>query len=150
MITDLKSMTVEELREMEWRADEHADFSGYKIHAVAEEAFDELARRLEEAQQKIAEAKAEALEELQVLCSKFNIPLPKIVGNQAAGYRAKAGAPENPVPDLRLFLEDRSAYVGERYEDRMLSWTIQGIRLRELVERIRGAAEYRAKAVGKE
>ena len=92
--TDLKSMTVEELREMEWRADEHADFSGYKIHAVAEEAFDELARRLEEAQQKIAEAKAEALEELQVLCSKFNIPLPKIVGNQAAGYRAKAGRKE--------------------------------------------------------
>ena len=86
MTTDLKSMTVEELCEKAL----YTRLAAY-----------EIARRLEEAQQKIAEAKAEALEEWQVLYRKAFDPEQTLAihalnnaGAKAAEYRANSGRKE--------------------------------------------------------
>ena len=102
---DLKSMTVEELTpeqmlseiaeyfNQDFRKDEgNWQFLPSHCHIVAAKVRD-VARRLEEAQQKIAEAKAEALEE-----AAKSYPSNGYVRNdlehKAAEYRAKAGRKE--------------------------------------------------------
>ena len=113
MTTDLKSMTVEELTpeqmlseiaeyfDQDFRKDEgNWQFLPSHCHIVAAKVRD-VARRIEEAQQKIAEAKAEALEEWQVLYRKAFDPEQTLAihalnnaGAKAAEYRANSGRKE--------------------------------------------------------
>ena len=111
MTTDLESMTVEERDalvygpcEEDWKktfpGGSRADAWCLFVEAWLL-GYERQARRLEEAQQKIAEAKAEALEEWQVLYRKAFDPEQTLAihalnnaGAMAAEYRAKAGRKE--------------------------------------------------------
>lgn len=85
MTDDLKSKTVEELRE----------YMGWDTPHERGLAFNELARRLEEAQQRgkayDAEVAAKALEEFGKHLREEGIYVGRIVEEKVAEYRAKAG-----------------------------------------------------------
>ena len=109
MTTDLKSMTVEEAFG-EWEGTEETyrwsmiraaachgtPDDSYPFQSGWKAAEKEYSRRLEEVQQKIAEAKAEALEEFMLQFGDEDCP-PRLVDDalaKAAEYRAKAGRKE--------------------------------------------------------
>lgn len=101
MTTDLSNKTVEQL--IDWGT---LDLSGLYLL----EACHELASRLETAQKRnaahdakiVAEAKAEAMEELRYYCIEYHVPFPEAVvsrgidrhRSEAAEYRAEAGRKE--------------------------------------------------------
>ena len=140
MTTDLKSMTVEELRELVvdgWDTEIHL---GWPLDV---EAFDELARRLEEAQQKIVaqqeelkEAKQQNLELLEQQVRMLNWRdrnyEEQFAHDAEVAAKAKAEA-----------LEERADVYGENQPP----YSIHAWITRDLLAK---AAEYRDKAVRKE